>query len=124
MPKVRYISRSLILGPYVGLCLSEVEFKAELKRLRIPDDNAFVKEGFGARTHSYRRSDGELMFLICMKPSRRNTRIQHYALLVHEAMHVWREWLRKIGEDTPSDEFEAYAVQHISQQLMEAFEGK
>lgn len=43
-------------------------------------------------------------------------------LLVHEAMHVWRDIREAIKEDDPSSEFEAYAMQNISAQLFEAYE--
>ena len=95
MPKVRYISRSLIDGPYVGLCLDE------------EGDNT--------------------VFLICVKRNPKFSRIESYATLVHEAIHVWQKWSRSIGAEgdyEPGDEFEAYAIQSISQRLMEAFEGK
>lgn len=43
-------------------------------------------------------------------------------LLVHEAMHVWRDMREAIGEDAPSSEFEAYAIQNISASLFAAYE--
>jgi hypothetical protein len=42
-------------------------------------------------------------------------------LLVHEAMHVWRDIREGIGEMEPSSEFEAYAVQNIVGELFEAY---
>jgi hypothetical protein len=46
---------------------------------------------------------------------------QVYALLVHEAVHIWQDVKHRIGEDNPSSEFEAYAIQNISQELMLAY---
>lgn len=43
-------------------------------------------------------------------------------LLVHEAMHVWRDIRENIGEEHPSSEFEAYAMQDIVEQLIKAYE--
>jgi len=43
-------------------------------------------------------------------------------LLVHEAMHVWRDMCEAIDEKHPSSEFEAYAVQNISANLFKAYE--
>lgn len=44
------------------------------------------------------------------------------ALLVHEAMHVWRDLCEGIGEAHPSSEFEAYAMQNIIDELMTAYQ--
>lgn len=43
-------------------------------------------------------------------------------LLVHEAMHVWRDMREGIGEAHPSSEFEAYAMQSIVDELLRAYE--
>ena len=42
-------------------------------------------------------------------------------LIVHEAVHVWQFVRENIGESNPSSEFEAYAIQAISQELIEAY---
>lgn len=44
--------------------------------------------------------------------------IEMAGLLVHEAVHVWQEYAKWIGEHSPATEQEAYAVQGISQELM------
>lgn len=43
-------------------------------------------------------------------------------LLVHEAAHVWRDIREGIGEEHPSPEFEAYALQNIARELFTAYE--
>jgi hypothetical protein len=48
--------------------------------------------------------------------------IQIHALLTHEAMHLWREIRNQIGEKEPSAEFEAYAIQKITQNLAYSYE--
>lgn len=42
-------------------------------------------------------------------------------ILVHEAMHVWREIRERIGEKEPSSEFEAYSMQAIFQGLYDGY---
>lgn len=39
-------------------------------------------------------------------------------LLVHEAVHVFQQLCEDIGERRPSSEMEAYAIQHISMNLV------
>ncbi len=42
-------------------------------------------------------------------------------ILVHEAVHIWQKFSQRIGEHEPSGEFEAYAIQSISQRLISAY---
>lgn len=49
---------------------------------------------------------------------------QYYSLLVHEAVHIFQRVCNYIGEDKPSDEFEAYCIQAISQELMYAWKNR
>lgn len=42
-------------------------------------------------------------------------------LLVHEATHIWQHHCDRIGEKNPSHEYEAYAIQWISQCLMDEY---
>ena len=119
-----YVSRQLIDGPWIGLCLSEEAFTSELKRLKIPERKrplSAVSEGADATTHVL-EGPGGMVFLVCMRRDKRQSKIQRYALLMHEAVHIWQSWARSIGEIDPSLEFEAYAIQGISQRLMEAFD--
>lgn len=43
-------------------------------------------------------------------------------LLIHEATHIWQDIREGIGEEKPSSEFEAYAMQNISAELFAAYE--
>ncbi|EZQ10741.1 hypothetical protein [Acinetobacter sp. Ver3] len=42
---------------------------------------------------------------------------QIHSLLTHEAMHIWQEIKKRMGEENPSVEFEAYSIQLITQDL-------
>lgn len=44
------------------------------------------------------------------------------ALLAHEAMHVWQDICETLGENRPSSELEAYAIQNILTNLMNAYQ--
>jgi hypothetical protein len=56
--------------------------------------------------------------LVCLGSVEEASPVQVAALLVHEAVHVWQQHVKFQGEDQPSDEYEAYAIQAISQNLM------
>lgn len=125
---VQWADRALVTSPYhIGLCKSAAAFDAELKRLKVPKGErpAFVFTGAAATAHSFESSKGKLCAIVCIaEPDKGINRHQINALLVHEAMHVWR-WIREnINEASPSAEFEAYSMQHISQALMEAYWAK
>ncbi len=123
---MKWIDRSVFVSPFcIGLCLSEKDFHAALKKLGIdrrywPD---WISPGAHATTHHLERSSGDPhAVIVCIRKDRKHTRIEHYALLVHEAVHVWQAICRYAREDEPSSEFEAYSIQNISQDLMAAFD--
>ena len=43
---------------------------------------------------------------------------RQYALLAHEAVHVAQRYFEDIGEEDPSEELRAYAVQAVTQHLV------
>lgn len=45
-----------------------------------------------------------------------------HGLLLHEAQHIWQELRKKMGEEDPSSEFEAYSVQRIAQDLFDMYD--
>lgn len=47
---------------------------------------------------------------------------QIHGLLLHEAVHIWQELKIKMGEESPSAEFEAYSVQSIAHNLFDMYE--
>lgn len=106
-----------------GLCLTEKEFHRSLKSMRIPTTQwpRWVSENADATTHFFEHPDGGKAAIVCMGENEHLNGVQKACLLVHEAVHIWQEHRVAVGEHKPSDESEAYAVQSISQRLMEAY---
>ena len=107
------------------LCTSPAQFKKALKHIKIPkeDHPPFLNSSHANATTHFFQSENKHLAIVCLAaPSSTQSTPQIYALLVHEAMHIWREHLTDIGETHPSQEFEAYGVQNIAQSLFEAFE--
>ena len=105
-----------------ALCLSDADFQKELKRLKIDEKIGFLKnEHSSATTQFFVNKTGAHCAIVCLKMDPAKTLEQVHALLVHEGMHIWREYLDLIGERNPSSEFEAYGIQLISQELMVAY---
>jgi hypothetical protein len=112
-----------VLALHFGLCLNERKFRQELKRLGVESDVEFLKTWHsGATTHFFtNKARGSVSAIVCMRDPGKRQIEEVYALLVHEAVHIWQEHCSLIGEDSPSPEFEAYSVQHISLCLMDAY---
>ena len=122
---MRYADRALFNSPYhYGLCLSEKRFRKELKRLKVPRENwppFLASEHSAATTHFLVSNKGGRCAIVTLGKTKGKYNIQVAALLVHEAVHIWQAIVETIGEVSPSDEFMAYSIQGISQELMDAY---
>jgi hypothetical protein len=103
---------------YYGFCPNEKVWHKEMKRL-------------GQTDIPYPASTACVTFMENKKDRNKRVAIVTVAkrapqdiveLLVHEAMHVWRDIRNTIGEAEPSSEFEAYAMQNIISELMYAYQ--
>lgn len=120
MARLKYLERELALAPFYALCTSESDFKAELKRLNVHYQLDYLSKGAAATTHIIECDKGTIC-LVCLPKGSKYPRNSVSALLVHEAVHVWQSVRDEMGEKEPSSEFEAYAIQKISQRLMNAY---
>jgi hypothetical protein len=124
--KIKWISRTIVESPFsIGLCLSEKIFNNELKRLKVPRDNwpQFVSTGSQATVHMFQKNNShDQCIIICMKDFKDKPIASVIGLLIHESVHVWQRICEIINEDSPSSEFEAYAIQELSQRLIVAYE--
>lgn len=104
------------------LCLDEKTYLAECKKLNIGSPTPFLKEGSGATTHFADGDKGVSVALVCMSIKEERTILAHYALLVHEAVHVYQEMMAQMREERAGKEVEAYYIQRISLDLMDELE--
>ena len=118
---LKYLDRSLLIGPYIALCMSEKAFDKELRKLGIENPPAFMGKNGHATTHYFDNEKRGLICVVCIKHDTSKTPIQVMALLAHEAVHIWQAFVDFINEKNPSSEMEAYAVQNILQSLGEAY---
>jgi hypothetical protein len=119
---VRWLDRGLMVGPLFCLCLTEKGYQSALRSLKVPRHRwrEWLLPGMDATTHSL-ECNGNEAHIVCLHPGKKDDVIVTYALLVHEAVHIWQAYRKSIGEDEPASEQEAYSIQHISQELMSAF---
>lgn len=116
-----WLDKTLVIGPHLALCLDEKEFKRAIKGLNYDYREEWLSEGSDGTTHTF-ESHGGIACIISIGNLEGKTQCDIHALLVHEAVHVWQRFVEFIGEEHPSDEFEAYSIQAITQTLLEAYE--
>lgn len=123
-----WLDRCLMVSAYhYCLCLSEQELKDKLVELKVDPFNMpsdFVGKMNGAKLHHFIAPDGEYVAIVCMdlETSLTKTPCQVAALLVHEAVHIWQKHAVYISSfNDHGDEDEAYAIQNISQSLLEEY---
>lgn len=120
---VRWLDRRIAApGPYLALALNEEKFDAALKHMGVVDRPRFIAtDAADATCHVLEKGGGGLACIVCLSGWEEADPIEVAGLLVHEAVHIWQQYAKNIGETHPGDEQEAYAVQAISQELMAEF---
>lgn len=108
--------------PFYGLCLSEYAFLNTLKRLGEKYSDEWVTPGADGTMHTLHDKTGQVCCIVCIDTSGHPQRGHIYGLIIHESVHIWQKYCLSIGEGQPSDEFEAYTIQKIAQNLMTAFD--
>ena len=115
--KTKWLNRTLVLGPYLCLCLSEDEYRAAAKHRGWPPDDDVWCNSNGGRTHIEVDCPNPTAIVCIDAPEFGSVGIA--GLLAHEATHIWLDWLRSMGEDSPGDEISAYAIQNLVVLLMD-----
>jgi hypothetical protein len=114
-----WLSNTLLTGPYLTLCLNPRDYAAAVAHLKVKGAPPFLLSGADATVHFFER-EGKLSAVVCIEVGKHSLS-QIHAMLVHEAVHIWQEYLRGIRETAPGDEIEAYSIQSISQELFLEF---
>lgn len=125
MSKVNWLNRSMVMSPYFCLVTSEAEFHSACKHIKLPIGEwpSFITAGADATAHHFENPDGKVMTVVALHPRAfQQDRVSVYGVLIHEAVHIWQNYCKSIGETDPSVEFEAYSIQHISQTLIEQWD--
>lgn len=114
--KAKWLDRSLIFSPLCyTVCTTRKSLSIECKNLKIHDFGYSI-ENKDATTNIFLGQKNQKIAIVCIFNHDKEPE-QINALLVHEAMHIWREIREDIGELHPSAEFEAYVIQRICQEL-------
>ena len=114
-PKVKWLDRTLVVGPYLALCLTEAEYLAAAKRVGWTDSPLWCNPG-GGHVHMEFKSSRPVA-IVCMDYEG-NDAVEVAGIIAHESLHIWQDWLIAMGEESPGDEISAYAVQNLTVVLM------
>lgn len=119
-----WCDNSMIIGPYLALVINEKQFHKAMNHCKIPfaqHGNWISNEHSDATMHTLEKPDGKMCCVVAIRVKEDQDKNEVIGLLVHEAVHVWQDFADRIGESNPSKEFEAYAIQSISQRLISAY---
>jgi len=118
--KTKWLCREVAArGPHLVLCLSPKELATACADVGAPHQEW---PSSIAQTITLDWPDRDPVCIVALRAGLGDhTGIQIAGILVHEAVHVWQEYIHHIGEDRPSSEMEAYGIQNISYTLMEEF---
>jgi hypothetical protein len=122
MKSSRWLDReSMPRLPYMTLCLTEREYLQVVNHLKVKDPMPWLNRNAAGTTHFFTR-DGYTCCVVCIQPKLAKSYEQVAGLLVHEAVHVWQEYRDTVlMEKHPGSELEAYSIQKIVQNLLEAY---
>jgi len=110
------VGNALVYNPiYLSFAFTEKDYLEELKRLKIKVVINWLGENGDACVHSFHNGKGKEYNIVCVNHKKTlKWPIQDvYALLVHEMVHAFQNYKEYVGEDKPSDEFEAYSIQNL-----------
>ena len=117
MAKTRWLDRRIAHpGPYLSLVLSQKELDKSIKSFGV---GSVVFPCNGAKVYILDNDKGERCCVVSLSiPAQSMKLVEIAGLLVHEAVHVWQEYVILLGEHSPGTEQEAYGIQSISQELL------
>lgn len=106
------------LPVHFGFCPDRKAWAREMRRMKVRGEPYPVSDG---RCVTF-ESNGKVCAIVTIgKHVDGKDSNGVVGLLVHEAVHVWQLIRETIGETAPSSEFEACAIQAISQELIAAY---
>jgi hypothetical protein len=122
---MKYLFGPLMPMPiYLALFVDAESYFRETRRLKIKGADEFVSRDANACCHFFENDkNGSTTVMVCvdLEKMKEKSPIEVACKIVHEAVHVYQECMEYIGEKNPGREFEAYSIQHISEQLMKSY---
>lgn len=129
--KLKWLDRTLIVGPYLVLCKTEKELAAAFKHCNLDynqyksdEELRFPDQGC-AKTFRLEKEGAEMHInVVALGSTSGASYSQVLGILAHEASHVVDDFFEAIRETNPSSEFKAYCTQAIVENLVEDYRRK
>lgn len=119
---IKWLDRQMgVRGHNLCLCLCEQDYEAVMTNLKICRYDTWILNDRSDATCHFLSVLNDIFVVVCLRVRKHITLPQVVGLLVHEAVHIWQEWCEYYGERIPGQEQEAYAIQSISQNLLEEY---
>jgi hypothetical protein len=106
---------------YIGFCPSEKAWHKMIKKFGIPVKPYPTSSGTTTTFHDVKGVGDCVVVTIAEVDEDRHSPLQIQALMVHECVHVFQQCHEIMGGEPPSEEYEAYGIQNIFQDMMEVF---
>lgn len=118
-----WLDRGTVRTPYMTLCLSAEDFGYATRHIGLTNPGEWIDERkHMACTHTFTLEDGKVVCIVCLGPRFDELdSIEQAATIVHEAVHVVQRLFDWIGEERPGREFEAYAIERVTEALMREY---
>ena len=108
------------VAPFITLVRNEEDYLDAMAHCKVQNPEQWVVKEGAAATHLLDHATDGVCCVVAIHVTDQ-TPIQIAALLVHEAVHVVQHYFEQIAERHPAIEQTAYAIQYMSQTLMEEY---
>jgi hypothetical protein len=102
------------------LCVSQDEYYAQMRKLRMPHADVWLSPGAAANSRHYVDHNGRSVGVVCIDDKHLSS-LDVAEALAHEASHLADYAFQFYGEDSPSAELRAYAVGFIWRSLADQY---
>lgn len=104
---------------YYGYCPSATAWRHAMKQFKLQHEWP-GKAGF-AKTCEFVNAKGYVCCMVLIPDWEHAAPLETVAIIAHEATHIWQHIKININETHPGVEQEAYAIQHITGNLLNAY---
>jgi hypothetical protein len=105
----------------IGYCPDETSWNREMKRVNGLAPWPEIPNAGGHTQWLKNDKTDEAIILVCVHPASGRSALEVIMTIVHEAVHVWQFLCEHIGEKAPGIEMEAYGIENISRELIDAY---
>lgn len=105
----------------VGFVPSEKAWHKEMWRMRCSEEWPEKPSAAGHTKWLENHTTGHAVILVTLHKSSERDAMEVISTIIHESVHVWQFICQMIGEKSPGIETEAYMIQNIAEQLIEAY---